>query len=405
MIKKRTAFIGSIIIILVTSLTTLVFSNIIAINTGDKVIVTKENYEYLTGLHNKFSKMLELKGFIKENYYKEVDDKNFEDGIIKGLFEALEDPYSVYMNKSEFDNFKTHTKGTYGGIGVVVTPGEDGYITVVTPIEDTPGEKAGIISGDKIIKVNDTEVTAEKLDEAVAMMKGKPGTEVHLTLIRPKKKEPLTLTLKREEIRLKTVKSRIIDNNIGYLRILMFDEQTADDFKEHLNKLEDQNIKGLVIDLRNNPGGSLSECVEIADRLLGKQVIVYTQDRSGKKEYERSDGNKVDYPITILVNEGSASASEILTGAVKDTESGVIIGTTTFGKGLVQMVKPLSDGTGFKLTISQYFTPSGKYIHGKGIEPNIKIELPDELKEKAEITDGEDVQLQKALEVLKSKIK
>jgi carboxyl-terminal processing protease len=161
----------------------------------------------------------------------------------------------------------------------------------------------------------------------------------------------------------------------------------------------------LIIDLRNNPGGSLSECVEIADELLGKQVIVYTQDRAGNREYKRSDADKINYPFVILVNEGSASASEILTGAVKDSKAGEIIGTTTFGKGLVQMVKELPDGTGFKLTISQYFTPSGKYIHGTGIKPNIVVELPDELKEKPEISDKEDVQLQKALQVLRSKIK
>ncbi len=404
MIKKRTAIISGIVLVLVTSLLTAVFSNLVAIELDERVIIRKSDYEHFTSLQNDFNKMLQLKEFINKNYYKPVDNENFEDGVIKGLFESLEDPYSVYMTKSEFDSFKTHTEGTYGGIGVIVTPGDDGYITVVSPIEDTPGERSGIISGDKIIKVDDKEVTAEKLDEAVALMKGKPGTEVNLTLIRPKKNEPITVTIKREEIRLKTVKSRIIENDIGYIRLSMFDEHTAEDFKTHLSDLLSQDIKGLVIDLRNNPGGSLSVCVEIADEILGKQTIVYTQDREGNKRYEESDSKKLDIPYTVLVNEGSASASEILTGAIKDTESGVIIGTTTFGKGLVQMVKPLNDGTGFKLTISQYFTPSGEYIHGKGIEPNIVVELPDELKEKLELTDEEDIQLQKALELLNSKI-
>lgn len=404
MIKKRTAIAIGIVLVLVTGIVSAVFSNLVAIQLDDRVIIKKEDYEYFAQLQQDLGKMLQLKEFIKENYYKPVDDVNFEDGIIKGLFESLEDPYSVYMNKSEFDSFTTHTEGSYGGIGVIVTPGDDGYITVVTPIEDTPGERAGILSGDKIIKVNDKEVTAEKLDEAVAIMKGDPGTTVELTLLRPNKKEPLNIELKREEIRLKTVKSRILGNNIGYIRISMFDEKTADDFKVHLNDLEKQNIKGLIIDLRNNPGGSLSECVEIADELLGEQIIVYTQDRDGNKRYEKSDADKIDVPLAILVNEGSASASEILTGAVKDTESGTIIGTTTFGKGLVQIVRPLNDGTGFKLTISQYFTPNGSYIHGKGIEPNIVIDLPDELKEKPEISDEEDIQLQKALEVINSEI-
>ncbi len=404
MIKKTTAFIGALALIIVTCLGTFVISNVIEYKVGDKVFISVEEHTRLKEVDENFQKTLYLKKYIEDNYYQPTTEDVFEDGILKGLFAALEDPYSEYMTKSEFDSFKTHTQGTYGGVGIIVSPGEDGYITVVAPIEDTPGERAGIISGDKIVKVNDQEVTADKLDEAVAIMKGKPGTKVDLTLVRESKTEPFVVTIKREEIRLKTVKSRVMNENIGYIRITMFDDKTADDFKTHLEALEAQNIKGLVIDLRNNPGGSLRECVEIADELLGKQVIVYTKDRAGKEDYMNSDASKVDYPFTILVNEGSASASEILTGAAKDTDSGVIIGTTTFGKGLVQAVKELSDGTGFKLTISQYFTPNGSYIHGKGIEPNIVVELPDELKEKPDLTDEEDVQLQKALEVLKSKM-
>ncbi len=404
MIRKRTAIFGAIVIILITSLTTAVFGNMIAVRVGDKVLVPEKDYEYLTDLHEEFNKMLGLKEFIMTNYYQPVDEETFTNGVIKGLFQSLEDPYSVYMSKSEFDSFKTHTQGTYGGIGVVVSPGEDGFITVVTPIEDTPGKRAGIKSGDKIVKVNDKEVTAEKLDEAVGMMKGKPGTNVDLTLIRAQSHQPITVTIEREEIRLQTVKSEILEDDIGYLRITMFDEKTAEDFKEHLKELESKNIKGLVIDLRDNPGGSLSECVEISDELLGEQTIVYTKDNTGNKEYQKSDSKKVNYPYAIIVNGGSASASEILTGAVKDTKSGTIVGTTTFGKGLVQMVKELSDGTGFKLTISQYFTPNGNYIHGKGIDPDIIIELPEELKDKLEISHEVDVQFQKALEVIKVKI-
>lgn len=404
MIKKTTAFIGALLLIVVTCLGTFVVSNMIEYKVGDKVFISENEFTRLKEVEKNFQKALYLKEYIENNYYQITDEDVFQEGILKGLFSALEDPYSEYMSKSEFDSFKTHTEGTYGGVGIIVTPGKDGYITVVAPIEDTPGERSGIISGDKIVKVNDQEVTAGKLDEAVAIMKGKPGTKVDLTLVRENKEEPFVITIKREEIRLKTVKSRVISDNIGYMRITMFDDKTAEDFKSHLKELEAKNIKGLVIDLRNNPGGSLRECVEIADELLGKQVIVYTKTRDGKEDYMNSDAKKVDYPYTILVNKGSASASEILTGAVKDTDSGVIIGTTTFGKGLVQAVRELSDGTGFKLTISQYFTPNGSYIHGKGIEPNIVIDLPDELKEKADITDEEDIQLQKALEILKSKI-
>ncbi|MCT4617900.1 MAG: S41 family peptidase [Marinisporobacter sp.] len=407
MISKRKAAMGALILVLITGMLTFTITNVVGLTIGDKVLISKQNYEYFKELNKKYTKMIYLKDFVKENYYIPVDESKFEDGIIKGLFESLDDPYSVYMNEKEFTSLMEHTKGTYDGIGVIMTAGKDGFITVVSPIEDTPGEKAGLRTGDKIVKVNDKEVrasTAEQLDKAVNMIKGKHGTKVSLTVIRPEKKEPFVVDIVREEIRLKTVKSKMLQDDIGYIRITMFDEKTPKDFMKQLDELEKKNIKGLVIDLRNNPGGLLDECAEIADRLLGKQDIVYTQDRAGKREYKRSDKEKVDYPFVLLVNGGSASASEILSGAVKDTKSGTLIGTTTFGKGLVQQVIPLKDGSGFKLTTAQYFTPNGTYIHGKGIEPDIVIDLPEELKEKVDITDEEDVQLQKGIEVLKKKI-
>ncbi|MCT4595735.1 MAG: S41 family peptidase [Anaeromicrobium sp.] len=403
MYKKRSIF-SYVAVVLITAILTFGITNFITLKVGEKVVISRQNYEYYEDLDKTYGKMISLKNYIDSEYYTSTDDKNFEDSIIKGLFSALDDPYSVYMGKKEFDDFMTHTSGTYGGIGVIMTPGKDGFITVVAPIEDTPGEKAGLKSNDKILKVNGKEVTADKLDEAVTIIKGEAGTKVNLTVLRPETEKTFGVDITRQNIRLKTVKSKIMDNNIGYMRISMFDEQTAKDFKTHLSRLEKENINGLIIDLRNNPGGLLSQCTEIADLLLGKGTIVYTQDRTGKKTYEKSDESKVDFPYVLLVNKGSASASEILAGAVKDTNSGVLIGTTTFGKGLVQQVKPLKDGTGFKLTTAQYFTPNGTYIHGKGIDPNIVVELPVELKEKISLSDKEDVQLQKALEVVNEKI-
>ncbi|QZY55988.1 S41 family peptidase [Crassaminicella profunda] len=407
MISKKRAAMGALILVLITGILTFTITNVVGLTIGDKVLISKQNYEYFKELNKEFSKMLYLKEIIKEDYYTSVDENKFEDGILKGLFESLDDPYSVYMNKKEFTSLMEHTEGSYDGIGVIMTAGKNGFLTVVSPIEDTPGEKAGLKTGDKILKVNDKDVTAstaEKMDEAVNMIRGKHGTKVSLTIARPGRKESFTVDITRKEIRLQTVKSRMLQNDIGYIRITMFDKKTPEDFLEQLDALEKKNIKGLVIDLRNNPGGLLDECAEIADRLLGKQDIVYTQDRAGNREYKRSDKNKVDYPFVLLVNGGSASASEILSGAVKDTKSGTLIGTTTFGKGLVQQVRPLNDGSGFKLTTAQYFTPNGTYIHGKGIEPDIVIDLPKELKEKIDITDEEDVQLQKGIEVLKKKI-
>ncbi len=369
-----------------------------AIKSG-KIVIDKNEYETLKSIEDANKKVAELEKFILDKYYKEFDSKDFEDGMLKGIFNALGDPYSIYMNEEEFSRFLDDTKGTYSGIGVIVTPTDDGLVTVVSPIEDTPAEKAGVLSGDKIIKVGDMDVTSELMDEAVRNMRGKVGGTVHITIYRPSEQKNLEMDIVREDIRLKTVKSRMI-GDIGYIRISMFDSLTADDFKKQLEEILNNELVGLIVDLRNNPGGSVSEVIQIADRLLGKQMIVYTKERSGKKNEYKSGFLKVDLPLAILTNSGSASASEILAGAVQDTKSGIIIGEKTFGKGIVQTVFPLDDGSGFKLTTSEYFTPNGRNIHGIGIEPDVKVEMPKNYRDIKEPTDEDDTQLQKAIELL-----
>ncbi len=375
-----------------------------AIELGDKLLITKDEYNTLLDDQKTFSKVIELKNFIMENYYKDFDETLFIDGILKGLFMSLDDPYSIYMNEDEFSQFNEDNEGTYGGIGVIVAPTDDGMITVVAPIEDTPGEAAGLKSGDKIIKVEDMDVNAQLMDEAVSRMRGEPGTPVNITIFRESLDDPFEVSIMREEIRLKTVKSRMLNDGLGYIRISMFDQITAEDFKTNLEELKKNDLKGLVIDLRNNPGGSLSEVVEIADELLGSQMIVYTENRVGQTHEYKSGFMKLDVPMVVLVNGGSASASEILSGAIQDSNSGQIIGETTFGKGIVQTVIPLDDGTGFKLTTSQYFTPNGRNIHGIGIEPDVAIAMPESYYDIEEPTDADDVQLQKAIEVLQTEI-
>lgn len=404
MISKKKAIIGAIAIVLLTTILNVTVGNFIAIKLDKKYIISEGTYQFYQDVQNRYGKLFQLHDYLLENYYQELDQDALVEGAIEGMFDSVGDPYTDYMTSKEFEDLMTRTAGSYGGIGVIVTPGEDGYVTVVSPIEGTPGERAGLITGDRILAVNGEAITGDKLDYAVELMKGDPGTNVVLSIRRDNKEEPFEVDIKREEIRLETVKSEVLDNNIGYLRISTFDERTASDFKQHLKELNQKNIKGLVLDLRNNPGGLLSQCVEIADVLLGEQVIVYTEDRKGVQEVEKSDKNKVAYPLVLLVNKGSASASEILAGAVKDGGQGTIVGTTTFGKGLVQQVKPLSDGTGFKYTVSQYFTPSGTNIHGTGIEPNIVVELPEELRNVLNIERKDDLQLQKALEVIQEKI-
>ncbi|GFN34328.1 S41 family peptidase [Tepidimicrobium xylanilyticum] len=406
MSKKRNITLV-IILIIFTNIITFGATNLLTIRFKDRVILPASEYEQLMSSYRKYSKVMGLENYIKDNYLKVVDEDKLMEGQLKGLFQALEDPYSVYMTEDEFKSFTEQTQGIYGGIGVIVTPGEDNLITVVSPIEGTPGERAGIKTGDKIIKVNGEEFTADRMDQAVKLMKGEPKTKVNITILRKDKdgkNEYIDLEIIREEIRLETVKSDIIQDNIGYIKITSFDELTYDDFKKDLNNLMNKDIAGIIIDLRNNPGGLLNVCVDIADELLGEGVIVYTETRHGERVYERSDKRHVDIPLVVLVNEGSASASEILAGAIKDHNRGILIGSKTFGKGVVQRIRELSDGSGFKLTVSEYFTPNGTNIHGVGIEPDIVVDLPEDIQEIGVENLKEDTQLQKAIEKIKDMI-
>lgn len=403
MVSKKTLAVLLIITVILTGVSTFTLSNVLLVSVGEKVLVDKKELQQYQELEAEFGEVVDLQKLVDQQFYKDTGDVDYKTGLKRSLFQSLDDPYSVYFDQKEFASFNEMNDGTYGGIGVIVSPGEDGLITVVSPIEDTPGSRAGLASGDKILKVDGKEVFGEKIDEAVSKMKGTPGTDVTLTVLKKSNKQT-DLKIKREQIILKSAKSEVLEGGIGYLELNVFDEKSASEFQTQLESLESKSVKGLIIDLRNNPGGSLDQCVKISDLLLGEQVIVSTRDRAGNEDIERSDARKVSIPYVLLVNEGSASASEILTGAVKDTKSGVVIGTKTFGKGLVQAVNPLPDGDGYKITVAQYFTPNGSYIHGKGIIPDIVVELPEELKETQNITRDADPQFQKALEIIKAKI-
>ena len=352
MISKKRAIIYSVIIVIATALIT---SQVVG-------------YEY-----KEYDKLVGLKRSIDKDFYKEPNDESLITGSIKGMFGGLDDPYSQYYTKEEFKRLQEQTSGSYVGIGVVIGPtSDDELITVVSPIEGSPAEKSGIKSGDKIIKVDGKEVTSKDMDKAMSLIKGKAGTDVKLTIKRGSK--TFDISVKREEIVMKTIDPSVLDNDIGYIKISSFDEHTHADFKKGLDDLNKKNIKGLVIDLRDNPGGLLNICNDIASEILPKgDTIVSVKDNSGKAKYFKSKNNRqLDIPIAILINEGSASASEILTGAILDNKAGISVGTTTFGKGLVQSVRELKDGTGYKLTTAQYFTPNGDYINGKGIKPTIE---------------------------------
>lgn len=371
--KKSKIVILMIFIVIMTSVVTFTVSNLVQIKLDDKIFVRADKYEYLQELEYRFDKLLYLEEYIDDNYYKDTEEVDFDDFVIKGLFEALEDPYSTYMTSEEYQKFVEINTGTYSGIGVIVTESEDGYIEVVSPIDGTPGQAAGLEPGDRIIKVDGIDVTTRKIDYVVTLIKGEEGTSVTLTIDRDDD-GIFDVDITRARIVTKSVTSEVLEDSIGYIRINIFDDKSYDEFKENINGLLESETESLIIDVRSNPGGSLNEVIKIADLLLGDQIIVYTEDREGNREIERSDKNKINVPIVVLTNGGSASASEILTAAIQDTNSGVVIGDTTFGKGLVQLSVPLKDGSAFKLTISEYFTPNGTNIHGVGINPNYDVE-------------------------------
>ncbi|NLC03415.1 MAG: PDZ domain-containing protein, partial [Tissierellia bacterium] len=280
--SKKKAIAIMIVLVIISSGLTFTISNMLALQVGNKVIIPKAEYSELTSMYNDFSKIIGVEEYIKENYLRDVDDSKVLDGQLKGLVQSLEDPYSQYLTAEEYASFTEQSSGIYGGIGVMVTPGEDNYITVVSPIEDTPGERAGLKTGDKILKVNGEEFFADSMDKAVKVMKGTPNTAVTLTIGRKDKEgknEIFDVEIIREEIRLVTVKSDIIADNIGYIKLTSFDELTYEDFKANLNGLEADGVKGLIIDLRNNPGGLLNITANIADEFLGVADIVYTETK------------------------------------------------------------------------------------------------------------------------------
>lgn len=390
----------SIFLVGISIIGTFYVTTFIEIDLGDKVVISKESMDNYQELYAAYSEVDELKEYVEVNYYKDISEELLYEGMKKGLFEILDDPYSIYMGNDEFTSYMESSSGEYPGIGIYLAPNDDNQIEIVAPIEDTPADRAGLIAKDLIVAVNGDPVNADMMDDAITMIKGEPGTSVTITIDRPSKEENFDVEIVREWIDVKVVKTRMLSDDMGYLRLSMFDENSASEFKSHMDDLIDQGATKVVIDLRQNPGGYLDQCVEIADSLLGKGLIVYTDSRNGDHESFESDAKKYNVELAVLVDEGSASASEILTGALKDHQAATIIGVQTFGKGVVQIVRPYTEKTGFKLTTSEYFTPNGENIHGVGITPDIIEPLDESFYEIEKPSDEDDNQLQKAIEVL-----
>ncbi|MBP2629080.1 MAG: ctpB 2 [Firmicutes bacterium] len=341
-------------------------------------------------------KLLRLKKLLKLGYVGDVSDDVLMSGAIKGMVNSIGDPYSIYMDTNMYNDLMLETKGTFGGVGIVLGS-KDNVLTVVAPIEGTPSDKAGIMSGDQVIKIDGQDSKGLAVDEAVKMIRGSEGGHVTLTINRVGQ-EIKDYIIMRSNIKMNTVGGKILDDGIGYVRLSIFNENTGSDLAEKLHELEGKGVKGIILDLRNNPGGLLEESIKVASNFVPHGPVVSVVNKDGRSTTWLSTLEAIKYPLVILVNGGSASASEIVAGAVQDTGVGTLIGTKTFGKGSVQTVLPLNDGSALKLTIAKYVTPNNRLINGVGLEPDIKVEMHD-IQEK-----GKDLQLEKAIEVLKEKM-
>lgn len=349
-------------------------------------------------------KVVAINQLIDDNFYFDASsDEEREEYIYKGIMESLDDPYSVYYTAEEYADLMDSSTGSYQGIGVSIQQNTSTKIlTVVRVFQGSGAEEAGMLPKDIIRAVDGRRLDGEEVSEVVTWIKGEPGTTVDVTVYRPSTEEELTLTIERKTIDNSTVSYAMKDNQIGYIEVTEFYEKTAEQFEKAVDDLQNQGMQSLIVDLRNNPGGYVDVVVEMCDYILKEGTIVYTKDRDGNivSSYAATDDHELNIPMVVLVNGDSASASEIFSGCMQDHGIATLVGTTTFGKGIVQHVIPLSDGSAVKLTTQKYFTPNGNDIHGVGIEPDIIVELPDELKYEPIIPEEQDVQLKKAIEIL-----
>ncbi len=315
---------------------------------------------------------------IKNDYVEAVDDKTLLENAIKGMLTGL-DPHSTYLDPEGYKELQVGTTGRFGGLGIEVGM-EDGFVKVISPIDDTPAQRAGVQAGDLIVRLDETPVKGLLLSEAVKIMRGKPGSDIVLTVIREGEEKPLRITITRDIIRVKSVKSRLLEKEYGYVRITSFQSKTGDNLHDEVAKLKKEakgELKGIVLDLRNNPGGVLNAAVQVSDAFLTDGRIVYTEGRDSENRLEfNATGDDIlnGAPIVVLVNGGSASASEIVAGALQDHRRAIIMGAKTFGKGSVQTILPMNNNAALKLTTARYYTPSGRSIQAEGIEPHIKLE-------------------------------
>ena len=376
----------------------LVSKGYIHLGVNGEIYVTGTASDESEGIGSKVAGKLNALNSVLSNkfYFDQADEEKSADSIYKAYLSSYDDKYTVYYTADEYKKLMESTSGKFYGVGALCSINESGGVMVLDAFEDGPAYKAGVRDGDVVIKVDDTDITGMDLSSAVALIKGDKGTQVNLTIVRDDK--TFVFSIIRDEIITKTVDYKMMENSIGYIQISQFDEVTTEQFKEALTDLNNQGLKGLIVDIRSNPGGLLNVVVDIVDEIIPKGLIVYTDDVNGnRKEYNGSSDNEITVPMAVLVDGNSASAAEIFAGAVQDYGKGKIMGTQAFGKGIVQTIQPLTDGSAIKYTIAQYYTPKGQVIQGNGVTPDMVVELPKDA--------TEDLQLDAALEYVKGELR
>ena len=393
-------FLGMAIAVIVLVFVTRTSIKSIDESTSDVMEGLQSESTAMDPLSDSTNKLQMLTYIINNYYYKDVETKDLINGIYKGLLESLDDPYSAYYTAEEYEDLMQSLTGNYAGIGALLQKNnETGVVTITKVYKKTPAEKAGLKEGDIIFSADGFLGTDMALDEFVQHIRGEEGSDVELVIVRDE--QELTFTCTRENIATPTVEHQMLAGNVGYIQVSQFTDHTYDDFVEAYEDLEKQGMEKVIFDMRNNGGGLLDSVVDMLDYLLPEGTVVYTMDKAGAREDFTSSGRtKKTIPMVVLVNENTASAAEIFTGAIRDFKYGTIIGTTTFGKGIVQSTIPLEDGSAVKLTTQTYYTPNGECIHGKGITPDIELEYKFGGEEGTEYTVDLDNQIQKALEVL-----
>ena len=367
---------------------------------GDTVTISREQYER----YQQFDTILDMMDIVEENYYQDVDHKDLLTGAAMGSLALIDDPYTFYYTPEEYASMWEDDEGEYAGVGILISSNYSTHLcTVIRVFTGSPAEKAGVRRGDILYQVEDVRVVPETLQDAVDIMRGTPGTDVHVTFLREGEESETVMT--RAVVNVNRVESGMLEDNIGYIYLYEFAGDCAEKFKEALKELEQAEMKGLIIDLRDNPGGWTADAETIADQFLDDGILYYVEYKDGTRQNTYSKKGKVDIPLVILVNENSASSAEILTGALQDRADATVVGVQSYGKGIIQAVVPVgNEGAGMQLTIAQYFTPLGNKVHGVGITPDVVVELPEGDLGIYEFGDTADPQLNRAIEVMKEKI-